>query len=520
MRSVARIADRLSLGARRSAIASGVFLIVVLCSAHVGSPDTFFEGKAGPYPVRVIIRSPAVIPARAEIIVRVRGNGVRRVTATPRIWNGGDRGAPPPDAATRVPGDSTLWSLQLWIMRQGSYGVLVRVEGSAGSGTAVVPYTAVAQAVLKMNGTLAVVLGALGIFLVAGLLTIVGAATREATLAPGVDPDAAGEHRARNVRRVALATIIAVLTGGRIWWVAEDRAYARAVFRPVAPAVTVRAETLPPSRPNSKVRAVTRTLRLAMAPAGPGRLGGTPLLPDHGKLMHLFLVKAGGLGAMAHLHPAALDALTFESALPPLPAGRYHLFADVVLETGFAETMVQEVSLDAGLGGWAAHDADDAIYTGGSGTPAHFDDGSTLSWEGAATPHVANADAMLHFTLRDAKGAPLDVEPYLGMAAHAVVVRSDGGVYVHLHPAGTTSLGAQQALLAWTPADSVRGALRAKVEREQETMAAMTERLPGEFSFPYAFPKAGRYRVWVQFRRGAIHTAAIDVEVRDGGGAR
>ena len=24
--------------------------------AHVGSPDTWFEGKAGPYPVRVVVR--------------------------------------------------------------------------------------------------------------------------------------------------------------------------------------------------------------------------------------------------------------------------------------------------------------------------------------------------------------------------------------------------------------------------------------------------------------------------------
>ena len=102
---------------------------------------------------------------------------------------------------------------------------------------------------------------------------------------------------------------------------------------------------------------------------------------------------------------------------------------------------------------------------------------------------MARADAALRFTLRDASGAPLSVEPYMGMAAHAVVVRDDGSVFVHLHPMGTTpSMGA---------------------------MPAMTGAMPGKFEFPWAFPKPGRYRLWVQFRRaGAVRSAAFDVEVR------
>ena len=41
--------------------------------AHVGSPDTFFGGKAGPYDVRVTVRLPGVIPGRAQVTVRVAG---------------------------------------------------------------------------------------------------------------------------------------------------------------------------------------------------------------------------------------------------------------------------------------------------------------------------------------------------------------------------------------------------------------------------------------------------------------
>lgn len=508
---------------RRAAIVSLPLAVMLVCSAHVGSPDTFFEGKAGPYPVRVMIRSPAVIPARANIVVRVTGSGVTRVTATPKIWNGGERGAPPADDAARVPGDTTLWSLQLWIMRQGSYGVVVRVEGAAGRGTVVVPYTALAQSVLGMNRSMAVVLSLLGVFLIAGLVTIVGAATREATLAPGAEPDAQAVRRSRRVRAGAVAVIALVLVVTRAWWVAEDRAYAAALYRPPKAAVTVRTEGATPRRPGVRANAGTRVLRLAID-SSELSLNGTwqPLVPDHGKLVHLFLVKSGDLNALAHLHPVAVGDIMWDAALPPLPAGRYHVFADVVLETGFAQTIVESVTLEPPSNQWTRSDADDAVYTGGgAGSVARFDDGSLLEWDGVATRHVAGADAALDFTLRTAKGEGASVESYMGMSAHAVVARDDGGVYVHLHPGGTASLGAQQALLAWTPEALAKGAIGEEVPGATPAMPMAHDSLPGSFSFPYAFPKAGRYRVWVQFRRaGAIRTGAFDVQVVEPAGER
>ena len=114
--------------------------------------------------------------------------------------------------------------------------------------------------------------------------------------------------------------------------------------------------------------------------------------------------------------------------------------------------MVQSVTLaDAPAMAWKPSDPDDAIFVGnGVRTPSRLDDGSTLSWDGANGAHVVGADARLHFTLRDARGAPLSVEPYMGMAAHAVVVRDDGAVFVHLHPMGSTpSIGEIAPCSTW-----------------------------------------------------------------------
>src|SRR5881398_3578084 len=82
--------------------------------AHVGSPNVFFEGKAGPYPVHVIIQPAEVIPGLAQIAVRIEAGGVERVTALPMKWDLGRKGAPPPDDAKLVPGETNLYCAKLW----------------------------------------------------------------------------------------------------------------------------------------------------------------------------------------------------------------------------------------------------------------------------------------------------------------------------------------------------------------------------------------------------------------------
>ena len=85
----------------RRAILTLNFLFALFCPgtthAHLGSPNIYFEGPAGPYPIRVTIQPPGVVPGLAQIHVRARSDDVEKVTVLPVRWNAGTRGAPAPD---------------------------------------------------------------------------------------------------------------------------------------------------------------------------------------------------------------------------------------------------------------------------------------------------------------------------------------------------------------------------------------------------------------------------------------
>ena len=62
----------------------GVLLLASASAfAHVGSPDVFYDGQAGPYKLLVTIRTPSVIPGVAEIEVRSAVNDVTTVHIVP-----------------------------------------------------------------------------------------------------------------------------------------------------------------------------------------------------------------------------------------------------------------------------------------------------------------------------------------------------------------------------------------------------------------------------------------------------
>ena len=483
-------------------------MLAVLLSAHVGSPDVFFNGTAGPYAVQVVVRPPQVVPGVARVVVRAPA-AITRVSIRPVFWRAGSRGAPSPDETRRMEGAAGGGTFEgsLWLMARGAYSVDVIVEGAQGPAHVLVPVASVATGRLALNPALGALLAVLGIVLVAGLVNIVYKAAGESLVEAGGAPDAARVRRARRVAAIAVPILAAAILGGARWWGAVDADYERRMYRPLPVVLSLNGDLL-------EVRA-RDTLYSS---------NGRPLayLADHGKPMHLFLVATGDARGFAHLHPRPRDSSAvpaFVTRVPSLPAGMYHVYADVVDETGFERTLLGSLELSSApaSGAPATLDADDAWYVGDASrdATARLADGSVMRLDVMPSGVIhEREEAALRVTVTDSSGTPVTLEPYLGMTAHAVVVRTDGEVYVHLHPMGTVTLAAQDAFLARDRGDTASDGRLLMSGVHHPAMAH--DAVPGSTSFPYAFPSAGSYRVFVQVKRdGRVLTGAYALTVAE-----
>jgi len=529
----------------------GLFLSCFAVQAHIGSPHVFFEGKAGSNLVHVVIRPPPVVPGLAEIAVRVEGAPVQRITVLPVYSRAGRIGAPPPDEAKRVPGETNLYSAALWLMKSGAYSVEINIESAHDKGTLVVPVNSVATNTRPMSRGVGVILSALGMILFAGALKIAGAAFGESRLDPGMVPTTKDRWRGRRAMAATAVVLCLLLLGGKKWWDYEDRNYRNnSLYKPLPVSTHVRTEH------------DQHILKLAVD-RSEHRGQWTPLLPDHGKIMHLFLVRDGLPKAFAHLHPIQRTRTEFEAPLPPLPAGQYFAYADVTHEDGFSETLTARVEIpQASLAMkqlWLGNSAEpicsasvaqmlatnlffppdlddswqmDGVATGSeppqitevdsSNRIASASGGFKIIWENPGTL-FQNLDVSLRFKLVTPDNQSALIEPYMGMLGHAVVRREDGAVFAHVHPEGTFSMAAREVFVKGNLPKQITSNEQRRLTPESPPLIPVEwhdrhTNAPGlaqDLSFPYAFPEPGSYRLWIQAKsQGKILTGVFDTTVR------
>ena len=471
-----------------------LFGAALQAGAHIGSPDIFLDGKAGAYGVSVAIRTPQVIPGVAEIDIRVDDPGVERIRIASMPLSGdGAKFAPAPDEAVRSKEDAQFFTGALWLMASGSWQVRVQVDGARGGGSLAVPVPAKAQRTERMNWQLGAVLAVLCGVLALGVVSIVGAAVRESQLDPGEVPDSVRRQRARRLMIGAAIVVGGALFLGSQWWRIEARAYDRYIYKPLQ------------MEPR-----VEEGGRLVLRLSDPGWLRMPRIdhfLPDHGHLMHLFVLSLPELEQVWHLHPEMSESGVFTHQLPPMPAGRYQLYADVVFSNGFPETMAAEVELPDIEG--KPLEGDDSA---GQGTPrsqadrellvASLSDGYKMIWLREPRPLTARRPTAFRFRIEDGEGQPArDLELYMGMPGHAIFLKHDRTVFAHVHPSGSVPMAAL-ALTAGAAADPHAG-------------HTGDGELPAEVSFPYGIPSAGDYRLFVQVKRaGKVETGVFDARVR------
>jgi len=415
-------------------------LFALAAQAHVGSPNVFFDGMAGPYPARVTIQMPTVVPGRAEISVRVTTAEPVEVSFAPVFTETAISNTPPPEMGRLVRGETNLYSGDLWLMRIGAYSVDVHMKGASGEGKAQIPVTSVAFKQLPMPGLLGKILLCMAAVLVIGGIGIAAAAGREAALPAGEVAGKMARWKGIFSAGAMSAVCILAVVGGKYWWKGEERVFRGHLLKGPWPDIATKVG----------IDSGQRILQIEVGKKFFKHNDEAPLIPDHGKLMHLFLVREGSRDTFAHVHPVHKKDYTFEAALPPLPEGRYDIFCDVTFEGGASSTATNSVVLPAIPNSSVStntleQDPDDSWAIGVAPDTAgtfRLPDGSKVEWKHDG-PLRVNRDASLHFSVTDASGTPVDLEPYMGMLSHAAVLRDDNTVFSHLHPSGNYSMAAQ-----------------------------------------------------------------------------
>jgi len=300
---------------------------------------------------------------------------------------------------------------------------------------------------------------------------------------------------------MAVIIVVALLSGNR-WWNDEAADNARLLYHPPHLQASLHDGSLLSLQLEGPITETRAPLRLDL----PERSRVDDLIPDHGHLMHLFLVRMPDMKSFWHLHPQQMEAGEFSQRLPELPAGHYRIYADIVHYSGFSETQVGEIDLPAVNS--SPPTADDAGVADANADPkvSQLADGYRMVWEQDAAPLKAlKAKEAMHFRFRieDPNGNPAtDLENYMGMAGHAVFLSDDSKVFAHVHPAGSVSMAAAALAQGENPSAG-------------DPMAEMHHApLSAEVSFPYGFPQPGDYHIFVQIKRaGHIETGVFTAHV-------
>ena len=193
----------------------------------------------------------------------------------------------------------------------------------------------------------------------------------------------------------------------------------------------------------------------------------------HEQLLHLFILSQD-LAYFAHVHPSQQTngSFVYEGVFPN--AGAYRLIADF-LPAGGSPQLLQQTVVTSGYTGSLiprarlAEDVSDKIA-------------GDVRVKLSMPPAIGGREQLLTFQVFDSvSGAPLfDLQSYLGAVGHLLLVSADLESVAHSHP-----------------------------------VADMSANVGPTIVFQAMFPRAGMYRLWVQFqRRDRVLVAPFNVSVR------
>jgi P-type Cu+ transporter len=276
--------------------------------------------------------------------------------------------------------------------------------------------------------------------------------------------------------------VVALIIGGASLFYFRPATGMAAPDAPVASAAKVDLTSQPPAQPGAPTNL---GLRLTAPDGGPLP---APLAIEHEQPMHLVIVNRD-LSFFDHVHPRAGQDPAVYSLPYTFPAPGSYLLFDEFAVTGHADE-THALPLQVGVGAGPAP----ALRPTAPSTVAA---GLTLTLTPREAPRAGVPTGFVVHVTQDGRPAT-DLAPWLGAAAHVVIIREDRGFFEHAH-----------AVAGAEPPDAMAMASAAG------DMAPPPAQFGPDVAFSARFPQAGLYKLWVQFTHGGqVVTASWVIQAR------
>ncbi len=230
--------------------------------------------------------------------------------------------------------------------------------------------------------------------------------------------------------------------------------------------------------------------------------------------LHLLAVD-GTLSTLVHEHvKAASPDGTFTAPMQFPRPGTYHVYADAVPEGHGQQVVRFDIEIGAGGGGAGG----DALHRFRVGDPISIASPPYEVRLDASALHAGHEGVLTIEVLKDGQPAT-DLRPYLGVAAHAVLIRAEDLAYVHAHP--TTGHDAVDDMDAGMDhsahgdhGDPAPPAADSAAAHDHGHEAGADATVSPHMTLHLTPPGAGDYTLFLEFIGGGeVHTVPVALEL-------
>ena len=466
-------------------------LLVSLLLPHIGIENSYFEGNVGSYSTRIIIEPPGVVPGLASIKIfsidrEVESVSVRAVHNNAITRDTLNTFNVKPDVVPKSDQVDNMFQTDLWLMDYGAYGVEVFFDGSKGKSNVIVPVNSISSKMIEMSQFMSTTLWFLLILLFVGGVNIIGTAYYESTLEINQNPNKVKLKKTYIVYALSSVILFFMVYGGYNWWVGIEKQFMERFYKPFDTSLNVKNNIL-----NISIDSPPKDASW-LDKQGTIREHGKLIL-EHNKLAHIYIFDEEKKSFMAHLHPINLiDDYEFETCLPSMAEGNYVMYADLAHQNGFSHSITESFELKNSI----ENPEFNKSLCDPDNSYSNFNQTSVdINWTNQKENY--NLSDNIGFDLEISNdGKLLELDSYVGMGGHGVIVGLDSELYMHMHPLGSISMSAQKKFMKSDTDDFICdfGLIQDEYGNFKELDGM------GRIVFPSINLKPGNYRFFIQVK--------------------